>query len=400
MLLLKTHVSGLDDGAYMTDDAEALLVRYAGFLAAAAGQTTRLNASIVEKSAVTVFGVSGGTAHRFGQSMAHAMAHAYGKGCKATSGRKLSDAVKTVCLGFRCEAMQPLQSSLASPSRLGVPNSGASGSQDPEPEAVVVLPSVVLPSAGSSMTLSEIAALYGVSPAEEKRSAAVEIVSSQEVLSQDTPQEGQAKPKRRRMREKGAALSVFPPAPANQDGGAPLVQDASEFRSRAEWSDLHERKHHVMKPDGTVSVATLEEGPTGFCQAMHAGRSVTTEIPNLALALAVGGGEAAGGAGSARQKRRTFATVCAADGARTAPKDRRPVAAPDGAAEGSVAGGAAACEVKPPHAPAAMAAPAEEQGYQILYYKLTNMVGIREKRGKNAKCSVSAASGAGRAGRI
>ena len=80
MLLLKTHVSGLDDGAYMTDDAEALLVRYAGFLAAAAGQTTRLNASIVEKSAVIVFGVSGGTAHRFGQSMAHAMAHAYGKG--------------------------------------------------------------------------------------------------------------------------------------------------------------------------------------------------------------------------------------------------------------------------------------------------------------------------------
>ena len=223
-VLLKAHVSGLDDGAFVADDPEQLLVRYAGFLAAAAGQTVRLKSSVVEKAAVTVFCVSAPTARKFGQSMAQAMAYAYGKGCKATSGRKLSDAVKTVCLGFRCEAMGPLQRALASPSRLGAVKQEASESQDPEPG----LPLVASPSAGSGMSKSEIAALYGVSPAQEAPTAGpVEIVSSQDVPSQDLHSAPKAQvvdpvpkePKRRRMREKGKGMALSLPAFVKPEGG-------------------------------------------------------------------------------------------------------------------------------------------------------------------------------------
>ena len=386
-VLLKAHVSGLDDGAFLPDDPEQLLVRYAGFLAAAAGQTVRLNSSVVEKAAVTVFGVSGATAHRFGQSMTQAMAYAYGKGCKATSGRKLSDAVKTVCLGFRCEAMEPLQRALASPSRLGAVKQEASGSQQPEPE----LSLVASPSASSGMTNRDIAALYGVSPVQEPPTAGpVEIVSSPEAPSQDLhpAAEGQDadpvpnQPKRRKMRGKGEDSAFSLPAFVNQEGGAAFPLDHAELRMTgsiwAQWSDLAAGLHFVMAPNGTIHETTLQDGPNGFCVAAHEFWSITTDIPNLHLPF--WGPEGPGGVKRDPPKKgRASASAGAAVGDDTPEGAAAPASLPAAPAASPVAPapGAAA----PPGTAAGKETDDAAQDYQVLYYKKTNIIGIREKHG-------------------
>lgn len=389
VVLLKAHVSGLEDGAYLTDDPEALLVRYAGFLAAAARQTNRLKASVVEKAAASVFGVPGGSAHKFGQSMSAALAYAYNKGVKATSGRKLSDGVKTVCLGFRSETMQPLQSALASPVRAGAPSAGPSGSGAPESEAVVFVPQAGLAAASSAETPSEIAKLYGLSPLQEAApEKALEIFSSQEVLSQEFPVQSKLEAemsealstsasKRRRIRQNGALAEPIlpPPLPVRQGSLSALDEEIPAASSgRAEWFDLHQHMHYVLNPDGSVSSAKLEAGPTGFARAIHQGREVTTEIPNLTLALAEAVDAAADGKRAGGPKRRAASKRQAAQSARPMP---------------AVVLGAPANDGVPPSTSAALVpaeAPAQDPAeapadYQCLYYKLTNMVGIREKRG-------------------
>ena len=113
-LLVKGHVVDLADQVYNNEDQEVVVKHYLGFLCGCAQYTNRLNASTVEKAALHIFGVSTVSARRFSESLSHALAYCYAKGNQATSGKKLSAAVKSVVLSFRDahSSMLALQTSM------------------------------------------------------------------------------------------------------------------------------------------------------------------------------------------------------------------------------------------------------------------------------------------------
>ncbi len=87
-LLLKSHVSSLDNQTYNHEDQEVVVKEYLGLLSACAQHTTRLNSTLVASSAQRVFGVHAVVAKKFGDAMSQALSMCYSKGHKATSGKK------------------------------------------------------------------------------------------------------------------------------------------------------------------------------------------------------------------------------------------------------------------------------------------------------------------------
>ena len=96
-VLLKSHVSSIDSGLYLSEDMEAVVASFVGFLGAAGHHTVRLNATVVAAAAKNVLGVNDVVAKKFGDAMAHAFSFCVAKGCKAVSGKKIE--LASACSG-------------------------------------------------------------------------------------------------------------------------------------------------------------------------------------------------------------------------------------------------------------------------------------------------------------
>ena len=188
-LLLKTHVDSLADEKYKGDDMDAVVKRYVGFLAAVAQHTSRLSKEMVSGAALDIFGCSKVAAEKFGNAMKTAMSYCHNKGSKATTGKKLTESVKSVVLSFKNQSllMSALQSKDSTPASSKTGSPCVQLHSDDE-----VIP--VEAAAGSSSSAyqlpsaAEIDELYGCAttpPVKRARvgdiSDSVEIVSSQEV---------------------------------------------------------------------------------------------------------------------------------------------------------------------------------------------------------------------------
>ena len=101
-LLLKGHVASLDDQIYKNEDQEVVVKHYLQFLCACAQYTSRLNSKVAQQAAVSIFGIPPTGAKMFAEAMVQALQYCMIKGKCASSGKKLSDSVKSVVLSFRC----------------------------------------------------------------------------------------------------------------------------------------------------------------------------------------------------------------------------------------------------------------------------------------------------------
>ena len=98
--LLKAHLSSLEGEEFLSTDLEDVAAQYAGLLAALAQHTSRVNSSVLQNAAVAIFACTPATAKAFAEAMKNTMAMCLYKALKATSGKKLSAAVRAVCLAM------------------------------------------------------------------------------------------------------------------------------------------------------------------------------------------------------------------------------------------------------------------------------------------------------------
>ena len=107
--LLKAHVSSLEGEEFLSTDLEDVAARYAGLLAALAQHTSRVNTSVLQSAAVAIFACTPAAAKAFAEAMKNTMAMCVQKALKATSGKKLSAAVRAVCLAMADPRLTHLQ---------------------------------------------------------------------------------------------------------------------------------------------------------------------------------------------------------------------------------------------------------------------------------------------------
>ena len=107
--LLKAHLSSLEGEEFLSTDLEDVAAQYAGLLAALAQHTSRVNSSVLQNAAVAIFACTPTTAKAFAEAMKNTMAMCVHKALKATSGKKLSPAVRAVCLAMADPRLSHLQ---------------------------------------------------------------------------------------------------------------------------------------------------------------------------------------------------------------------------------------------------------------------------------------------------
>jgi hypothetical protein len=181
VLLLKSNISSLDDQVYNNDDMEVIVKHYLGFLDACAHQTNRLSPKLVTSAAKEIFGCSDFIGKKFGEVMASALSFCSGKAAKASTGKKLSENVKTVILSFNsgaCAAINKIQDSLKLPT-------------SPTPKIATSMSSDSVDTASSPQLLqptsaSEIYQLYGITDLPKSKKPKIHhenVMSSQEIFS-------------------------------------------------------------------------------------------------------------------------------------------------------------------------------------------------------------------------
>ena len=193
-LLLKGHVASLDDQIYKNEDQEVVVKQYLQFLCACAQYTLRLNSKVVQQAAVSIFGIPPTGAKMFAEAMVQALQYCKIKGKCASSGKKLSDSVKSVVLSFRgADCLVAVQRALQGSSSMGSSSSSSTlrlpylESQDKEEESPSAAPSTER-GATDMVTAADIFKIYGMCPPPQKKKMLQdndvhEIVSSQEVLA-------------------------------------------------------------------------------------------------------------------------------------------------------------------------------------------------------------------------
>ena len=202
-VILKAHVRSIGGGEYLNEDMEVIISSYLPFLTACACLTTRLSSSVVAQAAVQVLGVSTAVGLKFGQSMSGALSYCYLKGQKATTGKRLSDGVRAICLSFSGDQFGTLKSPNEKHAHIGDRQSNSTSSSssssflaiaDSPPGAAAAAAGA--PSSAAAAEAAAIHELYGLAHPPAKKQRAVdlhgiaEVVSSQEVLpSQDALQQ-------------------------------------------------------------------------------------------------------------------------------------------------------------------------------------------------------------------
>jgi hypothetical protein len=155
-----------------------IVKHYLGFLVACAHQTNRLSPKLVTSAAKEIFGCSDFIGKKFGEVMASALSFCSGKAAKASTGKKLSESVKTVILSFNsgaCAAINKIQDSLKLP-------------LSPTPKIERSMSSCSVDTASSPQLLqptsaSEIYQLYGISDLPKSKKPKIDyenVMSSQD----------------------------------------------------------------------------------------------------------------------------------------------------------------------------------------------------------------------------
>jgi hypothetical protein len=208
-MLLKAHVNSLGDAVYKSDDPEVVVKHYLSFLCGCAKQTLRLNGGTVRAAAQAVFHVPPLVA----------------KNLKATSGKKLSDPVKSVLLSFSSPppaigelqmTMKESQSSPGGSSSKCLPAAksqclvaGGSSSQCSVDSSQPPLPlGDVSTQAYADSPRRAILKVYGVSPPPKKarkteQAEAMAVYSSQEVVDSQ-PSPGPVHPSERPLQKRAS----------------------------------------------------------------------------------------------------------------------------------------------------------------------------------------------------
>lgn len=100
-LLVKTHLKDPLSEDYKEDDHEDVVQAYVGLLSGAATLTSRLSPHQLSASVKRVLKLPEKVCLDFANAMTRALSFCYSKGSKATSGKKLSEPVKVVCMCFK-----------------------------------------------------------------------------------------------------------------------------------------------------------------------------------------------------------------------------------------------------------------------------------------------------------
>ena len=194
-LLLKGHVAFLDDQIYKNEDLAVVVKHYLQFLCACAQYTLRLSSKVVQQAAVSIFGIPLTGAKMFAEAMVQALQYCMIKGKCASSGKKLSDSVKSVVLSFRSAgSLVAVQRALPGSSSMGSSSSSSTlrlpylKSQDKEEESPSAAPSTKRGATDMVTEAADIYKIYAMCPPPQKKKMLQdndvhEIVSSQEVLA-------------------------------------------------------------------------------------------------------------------------------------------------------------------------------------------------------------------------
>ena len=163
--LVKVHIQSPQKEDYKEDDFEDVVAGFANFLCAAATLTSRLSQPQLAASVSKQFALPDKVCSDFAKAMTEALSYCYSKKCKATTGKKLSEPVKSVCMSFKT-GNKNLQSKLQISPKVSVKRSQADANFDDcahTGEEVDISPAAAEPKSPVRLC-KEIWGVYGISP--------------------------------------------------------------------------------------------------------------------------------------------------------------------------------------------------------------------------------------------
>ena len=232
--ILKTHVSSLEDQAYASSDMEVVVAKYEGLLVSLAALTDRVTRSVLTAGSKEIFSAAP-TEHRmFGQQIAAAFAYCRQKWKGSTSGARLTDPVRTVTRVWTKQAGRSPEAKQASQNDS---SASASPAATPPPKLRKI----------------DIYRQYGleIPKAPPAQSGSMEIVSSQEVLTQSPVSS--------------------PPRPGRTS------------TSSVSWLDMNRLVMVRIAAGGMQEESPLVASPGGFATASFGDDEMKTEVPNLLM---------------------------------------------------------------------------------------------------------------------
>ena len=263
-LYLKSHVTDASkiDGRCAAMDDEDFTETFVGLLAALAKHSTRVNSKMMEAAAAKVLGLSKNVAAKFGHQVSSAISWNFGKGLKATSGKRLSESSKTVMMSFKDSRLEALHAMLAGeePEKKHSLRKSTSSMASSElvDEAGRENDDAKARCKGNAQKdvcdISKIADIYGVSPLRSVAGSSTDVFQPDEIITvAESP-----------VRPSGSKPGTKPPA------------------KEEPWFDVNNLSAHRLT-DGLQENGVLAAGPSGFCIAHIGGDAIQTEIPNLMI---------------------------------------------------------------------------------------------------------------------
>ena len=186
--LVKTHVPSLDGKEYEDENIEEVIACYQTLLCALAIHSQRVNSSVIQQAAKTVFGSNQTAAKRFGDAISHALSHCLRVGDKASNGTRLSKPLKRVYGSFKV-TKNKFDDNVSPDKKTQAPKKSSKMTDSVTQNDAPVLPLVNSSSSRDDVdsdpsTAREIWKMYGFSPPKPGPSSAgvvFEVLSSQDL---------------------------------------------------------------------------------------------------------------------------------------------------------------------------------------------------------------------------
>ena len=189
--LVKVHIQIPLKEDYKEDDYEDVVTGFTTFLCAAATLTSRLSQPQLAASVKKQFELPDKVSSDFAKAMTEALSYCYSKSRKATTGKKLSDPVKAVCMSFK-SGNKNFQIKFETSKKTPQKRSQADAMLDDSHHScdkVDVSPAVASPTSPVRQC-REIWSVYGISPPSAvKRQARIRSVKQASVISSSSEQE-------------------------------------------------------------------------------------------------------------------------------------------------------------------------------------------------------------------
>ena len=251
VILLRGHVSTLENEHYKAANLEDVCKNYETFLVSCAAITNRLTVAVIEKATCQLFGKNHERNRLFAQRLSAAFSHCVKKSSQCTSGSKLSPAVKHVVDVLNKKSQKSPTKDISSQK-----------TQEPLLKRQLLVSTPPAASTSSSSSAATIYALYA-SPTAKPTPALptplaepLQVLSSQEIS--DSSQKGEV---------------VVPACGRGQ----------KRFVDWVDFAAPVPRMRRLDTSDGTQQDVELTAGPAGFAIARFSDGEVATEVPNLLL---------------------------------------------------------------------------------------------------------------------